>query len=65
MTQVETQTGVFADRVAECVDRKRSQLVLGLDPLWVVRHEDFEMLARWEHCPEEKDAAGKAVAAKK
>jgi orotidine-5'-phosphate decarboxylase len=33
MTQVETVTGVFADRVVECVDRKRSQLVLGLDPV--------------------------------
>ena len=26
-------TGVFADRVAECVERRRSQLVLGLDPV--------------------------------
>jgi orotidine-5'-phosphate decarboxylase len=33
MTQVETLTGVFADRLVECVDRKRSQLVLGLDPV--------------------------------
>jgi hypothetical protein len=24
-------------------------VVLGLDPLWVIRHEDFEMLAHWEH----------------
>ena len=33
MTQVETMTGVFADRLAECVERRRSQLVLGLDPV--------------------------------
>src|SRR2546425_6622451 len=33
MAQVETLTGVFADRVAESVDRRRSQLVLGLDPV--------------------------------
>jgi len=33
MTQVETRTTLFADRVVECVDRKRSQLVLGLDPV--------------------------------
>jgi hypothetical protein len=33
VTQVETMTGVFADRVAECVERRRSQLVLGLDPV--------------------------------
>lgn len=46
-------------------ETKTRYVVLGLDPLWVVRHEDFEMLARWEHCPEEKDAAGKASAAKK
>jgi hypothetical protein len=30
---VETMTGVFADRVAESVERRRSQLVLGLDPV--------------------------------
>ena len=35
--------------------------VLGIDPLWVYRHEDLEMLAHWEHpmpspttTPEEK-----------
>ena len=33
MTQVETRTGVFADRLAEAVERRRSQLVLGLDPV--------------------------------
>ena len=33
MTQVQTRTGVFGDRVAESVERRRSQLVLGLDPV--------------------------------
>jgi hypothetical protein len=28
---------------------KARYVVLGLDPLWVIRHEDFEMLAHWEH----------------
>src|SRR4029453_12128205 len=33
VTQVETVTGVFADRVAESVERGRRQLVLGVDPV--------------------------------
>ena len=33
MTQVETGTTVFGDRLVDCVDRRRSQLVLGLDPV--------------------------------
>ena len=33
MTQLGTATTHFADRLAECVERKRSQLVLGLDPV--------------------------------
>jgi orotidine-5'-phosphate decarboxylase len=33
MTQLGTATIQFADRLAECVERKRSQLVLGLDPV--------------------------------
>src|SRR5215470_10383368 len=34
MTQVETRTATsFADRLAEEVERRRSQLVLGLDPV--------------------------------
>jgi len=40
-------------------ETKVRYVVVGLDPLWVVRHEDYEMLAHWEHCPEDKDAAGK------
>src|SRR6478672_13574296 len=31
--QVETTTAVFADRLAEAVERRRSQLVLGIDPV--------------------------------
>src|SRR3954447_1658614 len=33
MTQVETKTAVFADRLGEAVERRGSQLVLGLDPV--------------------------------
>src|SRR3954463_11867826 len=33
MTQVETGTSVFGDRLVDLVDRRRSQLVLGLDPV--------------------------------
>jgi orotidine-5'-phosphate decarboxylase len=33
MAQVEIATAVFGDRVAECVERRKSQLVLGLDPV--------------------------------
>jgi len=33
VSQVEVATAVFGDRVAEAVERKRSQLVLGLDPV--------------------------------
>src|SRR5215213_3384226 len=33
MAQVGTATTHFADRLADCVERKRSQLVLGLDPV--------------------------------
>ncbi len=33
VSQVEVGTTVFGDRVAEAVERKRSQLVLGLDPV--------------------------------
>ncbi|HKB35021.1 MAG TPA: hypothetical protein VKD72_01120 [Gemmataceae bacterium] len=24
-------------------------VVVGLDPLWVIRHEDWEMIAHWDH----------------
>ncbi len=30
-------------------DEKVRFAVLGIDPLWVYRHEDLELLAHWEH----------------
>jgi orotidine-5'-phosphate decarboxylase len=33
VSQLEVATAVFGDRIAEAVERKRSQLVLGLDPV--------------------------------
>jgi orotidine-5'-phosphate decarboxylase len=33
MVQAEIATTLFGDRLAECVERRRSQLVLGLDPV--------------------------------
>jgi hypothetical protein len=29
-------------------ERKARYVVLGLDPLWVLSYEDYEMLAHWE-----------------
>lgn len=31
------------------VEEKVRFAVLGIDPLWVYRHEDLELLAHWEH----------------
>lgn len=36
----------FANPAAE---EKVRFAVLGIDPLWVYRHEDLELLAHWEH----------------
>ncbi len=30
-------------------EEKIRYAVIGIDPLWVFRHEDLEMLTRWEH----------------
>jgi hypothetical protein len=30
-------------------DQKVRFVVLGLDPLWVMRHEDYDMLSHWDH----------------
>ena len=30
-------------------EEKARYSVIGIDPLWVYRHEDLEMLAHWEH----------------
>lgn len=37
---------VFAN---PAVEEKVRFAVLGIDPLWVYRHEDLELLAHWEH----------------
>jgi hypothetical protein len=29
-------------------------VVMGLDPLWVIRYEDFETLAHWDHSMDTK-----------
>lgn len=36
----------YAD--AEKEERER-YIVVGIDPLWVFRHEDYDMLMHWEH----------------
>ncbi|MDB5388588.1 MAG: hypothetical protein JWM11_4234 [Planctomycetaceae bacterium] len=41
----------FTNPVAE--ERAR-YAVMGIDPLWVFRHEDLEMLAHWSHPMDEK-----------
>src|SRR5262245_12965177 len=37
-------------------EQKVRFVVLGIDPLWVVRYEDYEMIAHWEH-PMDEDAS--------
>ena len=32
-------------------------VVVGIDPLWVFRHEDYDMLLHWEHPMEESPTA--------
>ena len=40
------------------VQEKVRFAVLGIDPLWVYRHEDLELLAHWEHkMPEQSSEA--------
>jgi hypothetical protein len=34
-------------------------VVVGIDPLWVIRQEDYQMLTHWQHHPEPAPAAGK------
>lgn len=43
----------FANPAAE---EKVRFAVLGIDPLWVYRHEDLELLAHWEHKMPDKPA---------
>jgi hypothetical protein len=35
-------------------------VVLGLDPLWVMRYEDYEMVSHWDHAMPEKIPSSKA-----
>lgn len=46
----------FANPAAE---EKVRFAVLGIDPLWVYRHEDLELLAHWEHKMPEPTAVEK------
>jgi hypothetical protein len=36
---------------------KARYVVLGLDPLWVLRYEDYEMVSHWDHAMPEQTAA--------
>jgi hypothetical protein len=40
-------------------------LVIGLDPLWVFREEDYTMLSHWDHGADEGGAPGTGLAAQK
>lgn len=46
----------FANPAAE---EKVRFAVLGIDPLWVYRHEDLELLAHWEHKMPDQPAEAK------
>ncbi len=37
-------------------EEKVRYVVIGLDPLWVFRHEDFEMLSHWDHIMPAEDS---------
>jgi hypothetical protein len=30
-------------------ERRERYVVIGIDPLWVFRHEDYDLLMHWEH----------------
>jgi hypothetical protein len=34
-------------------EQRARYYVIGIDPLWVLRHEDHEMLSHWDHPPGE------------
>jgi hypothetical protein len=53
---------VFAVRLTLDAPREEKRVrfaVLGIDPLWVMRYEDYEMLAHWDH-PMDDESAKKA-----
>jgi hypothetical protein len=37
-------------------NQKAQYIVLGIDPLWVIRQEDYDMITHWDH-PMPKQAA--------
>jgi hypothetical protein len=41
-------------------EQKVRYVVLGIDPLWVVRYEDYEMMAHWDH-PMDDDGTRKTL----
>jgi hypothetical protein len=50
----------FAVKLALEKPREEKQVrfvVVGLEPLWVFRHEDYEMMAHWEHPMDEEGTA--------
>lgn len=34
-------------------------VVVGIDPLWVIRHEDYELIGHWDHAMPAKDIPGR------
>jgi len=55
----------FAVRLKLCdpdAEFKARFVVVGIDPLWVFRQEDYDLLNHWEHVmPEEQPAGSKSV----
>jgi hypothetical protein len=39
-------------------ERDARYLVIGQDPLWVFRQEDYELISHWEHAMSPEEAAG-------
>ncbi|HJZ93258.1 MAG TPA: hypothetical protein VKE40_20450 [Gemmataceae bacterium] len=39
-------------------DVKVRYVVFGIDPVWVIRHEDFDMINHWDHPMKAKDERG-------
>jgi hypothetical protein len=56
---------VYAVRLSFELPREEKKVrfvILGIDPLWVVRYEDYEMLEHWDHPMDE--TGGKKTARK-
>ena len=41
--------------------RRERFIVVGIDPLWVFRHEDYDLLMHWEHPMSDSDATAKST----